>query len=77
MARELFELSMLGGAVEKRWRRARPDVECVVHLHAPWGVALSMLPGGLQPTSQWAMRRRRLGRCVWRVRKGLRSAWRR
>lgn len=36
--------------------RARPDVECVVHLHAPWGVALSMVPGGLQPTSQWAMR---------------------
>ncbi|MBL8287275.1 MAG: class II aldolase/adducin family protein [Rubrivivax sp.] len=36
--------------------RARPDVECVIHLHAPWGVALSMLPGGLQPTSQWAMR---------------------
>ncbi|MFO1295426.1 MAG: class II aldolase/adducin family protein [Rubrivivax sp.] len=36
--------------------RARPEVECVAHLHAPWGVALSMLPGGLQPTSQWAMR---------------------
>lgn len=35
---------------------ARPEVECVIHLHAPWGVALSMLPGGLQPTSQWAMR---------------------
>lgn len=35
---------------------ARPDVECVVHLHAPWGVALSMLPQGLMPTSQWAMR---------------------
>ncbi len=42
---------------------ARPDVECVIHLHAPWGVALSMLPDGLQPTSQWAMRLyRRLGR---------------
>lgn len=42
---------------------ARPEVECVIHLHAPWGVALSMLPQGLQPTSQWAMRlHRRLGR---------------
>lgn len=42
---------------------ARPEVECVVHLHAPWGVALSMQPQGLLPTSQWAMRLyRRLGR---------------
>jgi ribulose-5-phosphate 4-epimerase/fuculose-1-phosphate aldolase len=42
---------------------ARPDVECVIHLHAPWGVALSMLPEGLLPTSQWAMRLTgRLGR---------------
>ena len=42
---------------------ARPDVECVIHLHAPWGVALSMLPEGLRPTSQWAMRLHgRLGR---------------
>lgn len=35
---------------------ARPEVECVIHLHAPWGVALSMRPEGLLPTSQWAMR---------------------
>ena len=35
---------------------ARPEVECVIHLHTPWGVALAMLPGGLQPTSQYAMR---------------------
>ena len=42
---------------------ARPEVACVIHLHAPWGVALSMLPQGLLPTSQWAMRlHRRLGR---------------
>ena len=42
---------------------ARPDVECVIHLHAPWGVALSMRPEGLRPTSQWAMRLHgRLGR---------------
>lgn len=42
---------------------ARPEVECVIHLHAPWGVALSMLPRGLEPTSQWAMRLHgRLGR---------------
>lgn len=42
---------------------ARPELECVIHLHAPWGVALSMRPEGLLPTSQWAMRlHRRLGR---------------
>lgn len=42
---------------------ARPDVECVIHLHTPWGVALSMLPEGLLATSQYAMRLHgRLGR---------------
>ncbi|MEO7954189.1 MAG: class II aldolase/adducin family protein [Polaromonas sp.] len=42
---------------------ARPEVECVLHLHAPWGVALAMLPDGLRATSQWAMRlHKRLGR---------------
>lgn len=42
---------------------ARPELECVVHLHAPWGVALSALPEGLLPISQWAMRfHGRLGR---------------
>ena len=42
---------------------ARPEVECVIHLHAPWGVALSMRPEGLLPSSQWAMRLHgRLGR---------------
>ncbi len=32
MATELFELSMLGGAVERRYRRLRPEVETL-----PWG----------------------------------------
>ena len=35
---------------------ARPEIECVMHLHTGAGVALAMLPGGLLPTSQWAMR---------------------
>jgi len=52
-----------GFAIHGAVHAGRPDVECVVHLHAPWGVALAMLPGGLQPTSQWAMRLHgRLGR---------------
>lgn len=52
-----------GFAIHGAVHAARPDAACVVHLHTPWGVALSMLPQGLLPTSQWAMRlHRRLGR---------------
>ena len=52
-----------GFAIHGAVHAARPEVECVIHLHTPWGVALSMLPDGLQPTSQYAMRlHRRLGR---------------
>ena len=52
-----------GFAIHGAVHAARPEIECVVHLHAPWGVSLSMLPEGLLPTSQWAMRSHgRLGR---------------
>lgn len=52
-----------GFAIHGAVHAARPEVECVIHLHSPWGVALAMLPGGLRPTSQWAMRLHgRLGR---------------
>jgi ribulose-5-phosphate 4-epimerase/fuculose-1-phosphate aldolase len=52
-----------GFAIHGTVHAARPDIECVMHLHTAAGVALAMLPGGLQPTSQWAMRlHRRLGR---------------
>lgn len=52
-----------GFAIHGAVHAARPEIECVIHLHTPWGVALSMLPGGLQATSQYAMRlHRRLGR---------------
>ncbi|MEO5735575.1 MAG: class II aldolase/adducin family protein [Rubrivivax sp.] len=52
-----------GFAIHGAVHAARPEVECVIHLHAPWGVALSMVPEGLLPASQWAMRfYRRLGR---------------
>jgi ribulose-5-phosphate 4-epimerase/fuculose-1-phosphate aldolase len=40
---------------------ARPDAQCVIHLHAPWGLALSMLPEGLEPTSQLATYRQWVG----------------
>ncbi|SFL93757.1 class II aldolase/adducin family protein [Variovorax sp. OV329] len=45
-----------GFSIHGAVHQARPEVECVIHLHTPWGVALSMLPEGLQPTSQYAMR---------------------
>jgi ribulose-5-phosphate 4-epimerase/fuculose-1-phosphate aldolase len=45
-----------GFAIHGAVHAARPEAECVIHLHTPWGVALSMLPEGLLPTSQWAMR---------------------
>lgn len=52
-----------GFAIHGAVHAARPELECVMHLHTQAGVALSMLPGGLQPTSQWAMRLHgRLGR---------------
>lgn len=52
-----------GFAIHGAVHAARPDVECVIHLHSPWAVALCALPDGLLPTSQWAMRLHgRLGR---------------
>ena len=52
-----------GFAIHGAVHAARPDVACVIHLHTRNGVALAMLPDGLQPTSQWAMRLHgRLGR---------------
>ena len=52
-----------GFAIHGAIHAARPELECVVHLHTNAGVALSMLPGGLVPSSQWAMRfHGRLGR---------------
>lgn len=59
----LARVNPSGFAIHGAVHAARPDVECVIHLHTPWGVALTMLPDGLQPTSQWAMRLyQRLGR---------------
>jgi len=45
-----------GFAIHGTVHSARPEVECVIHLHTMWGVALSMLPEGLLPCSQFALR---------------------
>ncbi len=52
-----------GFAIHGAIHAARADAACVLHLHTHWGMALSMLPAGLLPTSQPAMRwHQRLGR---------------
>jgi ribulose-5-phosphate 4-epimerase/fuculose-1-phosphate aldolase len=49
-------VSASGFAIHGCVHAARPELECVMHLHAPWGLALSMTPEGLLPTSQFALR---------------------
>lgn len=52
-----------GFAIHGAIHAARPSARCVLHLHTEWGMALSMVPGGLLPTTQHAMRLfQRLGR---------------
>lgn len=45
-----------GFAIHGAIHAARPGAQCVLHLHTEWGMALSMLPAGLLPTTQHAMR---------------------
>jgi ribulose-5-phosphate 4-epimerase/fuculose-1-phosphate aldolase len=45
-----------GFAIHGAVHAARADAGCVLHLHTHWGMALSMVPAGLLPTSQQAMR---------------------
>jgi ribulose-5-phosphate 4-epimerase/fuculose-1-phosphate aldolase len=35
--------------------QARPDINCVFHLHTEAGIAVSVMPQGLLPLSQWAL----------------------
>ena len=49
-------VSASGFAIHGCVHAARPEVECVMHLHSPWGLALSMTPEGLLPSSQFALR---------------------
>lgn len=52
-----------GFAIHGAIHAARASARCVLHLHTEWGLALAMVPGGLLPTTQHAMRLfRRLGR---------------
>jgi ribulose-5-phosphate 4-epimerase/fuculose-1-phosphate aldolase len=52
-----------GFAIHGTIHAARADACCVLHLHTEWGLALAMVPGGLLPTTQHAMRlHQRIGR---------------
>ncbi len=58
-----FSVNPTGFAIHGAVHAARPDVGCVLHLHTEWGMALSMVPAGLLPATQPAMRLfERLGR---------------
>ena len=45
-----------GVAIHGAILEARPDINCVVHTHTPYSIAVSALQGGLLPLSQFAMR---------------------
>lgn len=45
-----------GFAIHGAIHAARASAGCVLHLHTEWGLALAMVPGGLLPTTQHAMR---------------------
>ena len=58
-----YGVNPTGFAIHGTLHAARADVGCVLHLHTHWGMALAMLPDGLRPTTQHAMRLfQRLGR---------------
>jgi ribulose-5-phosphate 4-epimerase/fuculose-1-phosphate aldolase len=44
-----------GFTIHSAIHEARPDAECVIHLHTPHGVAVSSQPGGLKAISQTAL----------------------
>lgn len=58
-----YRVNPTGFAIHGAIHAARASARCVLHLHTEWGLALAMVPGGLLPTTQHAMRLfNRLGR---------------
>lgn len=58
-----YKVNPTGFAIHGAIHAARASARCVLHLHTEWGLALAMVPGGLLPTTQHAMRLfQRLGR---------------
>lgn len=58
-----YSVNPTGFAIHGAIHAARASARCVLHLHTEWGLALAMVPGGLLPSTQHAMRFfHRLGR---------------
>lgn len=51
-----YQINKAGYLIHSAIHQARPDVTCVLHVHTEAGMAVSMLPDGLEPLSQHAMR---------------------
>lgn len=51
-----YSVNRAGVVIHGAILEARPDVNCVVHAHTPYAIAVSALEGGLLPISQFAMR---------------------
>jgi len=51
-----YEVNRAGFVIHSAIHAARPDAMCVLHTHSDAGTAISALPEGLLPISQFAMR---------------------
>jgi ribulose-5-phosphate 4-epimerase/fuculose-1-phosphate aldolase len=49
-------INAAGFTIHAAVHAARPEIDAVIHLHTDAGMALSMLPSGLRPLSQHALR---------------------
>lgn len=51
-----YDVNRAGVAIHGAILEVRPDVNCVLHTHTPYAIALSAIDAELLPISQWAMR---------------------
>ncbi|MBX9976928.1 MAG: class II aldolase/adducin family protein [Alphaproteobacteria bacterium] len=49
------DFNITGSVIHSAIYRARPDIHSVFHIHTPAMIAVSALPEGLLPISQWAL----------------------
>lgn len=50
-----YQYNKTGYVIHGSIYKHRPDINCVFHLHTPNGIAVSAMPDGLLPISQWAL----------------------
>lgn len=51
-----YSVNKAGYVIHSAIHEARPDIECVIHTHTPYGMAVSTLECGLLPLTQTSMR---------------------